>query len=554
MANLALIRGARDAANKFVDVTGVVRQAVLRGEAAFLRQAALERAEKEKSETFRLQLLARGDTLQKSKIAPEMQGYATNKAMQLQQQFRQTLLDPNVSKEDQVIALQNYNSQIDEITSFNQQFLEFQDNFRKLETSQLSDLNDAERLSNARMIATGQFQWDGENFILGQGENQKVVNAQQLFSQDNQEIIKETVGYNKLLADFQSLGLEQGYKKVPEELFDQMVEQRFKGSDINQMNNAGLASIVVDYISNESVDPQTESDNMQQKQILKEALKQDYADDGLLNASSTGVKQIVSDSGLPYREYLLNYIKDNVKKATKTQYNIGLNNAPADPIKTTKLSKFEIDRLVAVQNAENRSDKLKSIDIRKGLGFNVNKAGIIVGNPEEYKIPLDEETQNNIFLPTLNRIGINAAFKFDEDDNPTELEMIEQTTNRKVILRANASLRDVLIGIFKLTGITTKEAEEKAQEFLIPTSENKGIIFPSQKELEIRDQLPPNAKTKVDETFFDNTVSAQEKKDLPKQVQRRLNMTSVNQEFTRTEINEAIRQVNEELKTNFKEI
>lgn len=339
MANLALIRGARDAANKFVDVTGVVRQAVLRGEAAFLRQAALERAEKEKSETFRLQLLARGDTLQKSKIAPEMQGYATNKAMQLQQQFRQTLLNPDVSKEDQVIALQNYNSQIDEITSFNQQFLEFQDNFRKLETSQLSDLNDAERLSNARMIATGQFQWDGENFILGQGENQKVVNAQQLFSQDNQEIIKETVGYNKLLADFQSLGLEQGYKKVPEELFDQMVEQRFKGSDINQMNNAGLASIVVDYISNESVDPQTESDNMQQKQMLKEALKQDYADDGLLNASSAGVKQIVSDSGLPYREYLLNYIKDNVKKATKTQYNIGLKNAPKvvnDPSKPTE--------------------------------------------------------------------------------------------------------------------------------------------------------------------------------------------------------------------------
>ena len=31
-------------------------------------------------------------------------------------------------------------------------------------------------------------------------------------------------------------------------------------------------------------------------------------------------------------------------------------------------------------------------------------------------------------------------------------------------------------------------------------------------------------------------------------------MSSVNQEFTRTQINEAIRQINEELKTNFKEI
>ena len=551
MANLALIRGARDAANKFVDVTGVVRQAVLRGEAAFLRQAALERAEKEKSETFRLQLLARGDTLQKSKIAPEMQGYATNKAMQLQQQFRQTLLDPNVSKEDQVIALQNYNSQIDEITSFNQQFLEFQDNFRKLETSQLSDLNDAERLSNARMIATGQFQWDGENFILGQGENQKVVNAQQLFSQDNQEIIKETVGYNKLLADFQSLGLEQGYKKVPEELFDQMVEQKFKGLDINQMNNAGLASIVVDYISNESVDPQTESDNMQQKQMLKEALKQDYADDGLLNASSTGVKQIVSDSGLPYREYLLNYIKDNVKKATKTQYNIGLNNAPADPIKTSKVTKTEADkkREIALQSAQLRSDKLVSPTIRKELGFKLNNIGVIIGSPNQYKIP---KTNDQTFLGALNKLGIDAAFIANKEGNEIiELEMREQTTNRKVRLRSNASLVQVVISAFKLTGISDVDAEIKANEILYG---KRGFAIPSQKELEIREGLPVTAKTKVDETFFDDTVSVKEKRDLPKQVKRRLKMNSVNQEFTRTQINEAIRQVNEELKTNFKEI
>jgi len=549
MANLALIRGARDAANKFVDVTGVVRQAVLRGEAAFLRQEALERAEKEKSEAFRLQLLARGDTLQKSKIAPEMQGYATNKAMQLQQQFRQTLLDPNVSKEDQVIALQNYNSQIDEITSFNQQFLEFQDNFRKLETSQLSDLNDAERLSNARMIATGQFQWDGENFILGEGENKKIVNAQELFAEGNQEIIKETVGYNKLLADFQSLGLEQGYKKVPEELFDQMVEQKFKGSDINQMNNAGLASIVVDYISNESVDKETESDNMEQKQMLKEALKQDYADDGLLNASSTGVKQIVSDSGLPYREYLLNYIKDNVKKAVKTQYDIGFNNAPADPVKSPgKDTEADKKRKIALQSAQLRSDKLVSPTIREELGFKLNNIGVIIGSPNQYKIPT---TNDQTFLGALNKLGIDAAFIANKNNEIIELEMREQTTNRKVRLRSNASLVQVVISAFKLTGISDLDAEIKANEIIYG---KRGFAIPSQKELEIREGLPVTAKTNVDETFFDDTVSVKEKKDLPRLVKKRLNMTSVNQEFTRTQINEAIRQVNEELKTNYKEI
>ena len=77
----------------------------------------------------------------------------------------------------------------------------------------------------------------------------------------------------------------------------------------------------------------------------------------------------------------------------------------------------------------------------------------------------------------------------------------------------------------------------------------------AEKELEIREGLPLNPKLlKVDETFFDDTVSVKEKRDLPKQVKRRLKMSSVKQEFTRTEINEVIKQVNEELKTNFKEI
>lgn len=378
MANLALIRGAAAAANEFIDAGAALQQPFLRAEQAFLRMQAIERVEKEKNENFRLQLLAKGDVLQTSKIAPEMQNYATGKAIELQQRFRETLLNPNIPKEEQIIALQNYNSQIDEITSFNQQFLEFQDNFRKIETSQLSELNDAERLANARMIAAGQFEWNGSQFELGEGENKRMVNAQELFADGNQEIIKETVGYNKLLADFQSLGLEQGYKKVPEELFDQMVEQKFKGSDINQMNNAGLASIVVDYISNESTDTETESDNMGQKQMLKEALKQDYADDGLLNASSTGVKEIVSNSGLAYRDYLLNYIKDNVKKAVKTQYDIGYKNAP---------------------KVVNDPDKLTEGDKRRQLNFN---------NASTYSGEILEKT-NNYFNDQINELPKNES-------------------------------------------------------------------------------------------------------------------------------------------------
>ena len=60
--------------------------------------------------------------------------------------------------------------------------------------------------------------------------------------------------------------------------------------------------------------------------------------------------------------------------------------------------------------------------------------------------------------------------------------------------------------------------------------------------------MPLNPKLlKVDETFFDDTVSVKEKRDLPKQVKRRLKMSSVKQEFTRTEINEVIKQVNQDI-------
>ena len=89
MANLALIRGAAAAANEFIDVGAALQQPFLRAEQAFLRMQAVERVEKEKNENFRLQLLAKGDVLQTSKIAPEMQNYATGKAIELQQRFRE---------------------------------------------------------------------------------------------------------------------------------------------------------------------------------------------------------------------------------------------------------------------------------------------------------------------------------------------------------------------------------------------------------------------------------------------------------------------------------
>ena len=75
--------------------------------------------------------------------------------------------------------------------------------------------------------------------------------------------------------------------------------------------------------------------------------------------------------------------------------------------------------------------------------------------------------RSKTFLIALNKLGIDAAFKANEENEIKELEMREQTTNRKVTLRtANTSLAQVVISAFKLTGISDVDAEIKANEIL----------------------------------------------------------------------------------------
>tara|TARA_Y100000768_G_scaffold109991_2_gene80887 strand:+ start:25618 stop:27522 length:1905 start_codon:yes stop_codon:yes gene_type:complete len=447
MANLALIKGARDAANKYRDPSLVVRQAVLRGEAAFLRRQALQRAEKEKSENFRLQLLSRMDMIKSSKLAPQLRDWSTNASLKVQEQFKNTLNDPNISKEDQIIAFQQYNSSIDNIRTKNDQFKEWLENYALTENDLISDLNDPEQIAKIRAIGEGNFKVTEDGmFQIGEGDDAEIVNIDNMLN--STEILKNFSGYKNLLAEFQMVGLDSGLKGLSEEFFNKQVDLKFNASSLNEMNNEGLASIVVDFIAKDSIDPETVKDNQSQMAILSKALKEDYKDDGKLNQSTEDSKNLTSEN---YRDYLMGYIKDNVKAAIKDQYTTGYKEYQSKLAAQTnkELSQKQIN---ADENIANFNYKIQQNLGNLGVDQIINEAGLLRGNATFDDINLiNFSTRNDKFVETMTNLGFNVEFNYAIDEEGTEdlnnlrgVTIQDQAGTKKFYLPKGASLRNFL--------------------------------------------------------------------------------------------------------------
>tara|TARA_B100001287_G_scaffold276278_1_gene286524 strand:+ start:87 stop:2018 length:1932 start_codon:yes stop_codon:yes gene_type:complete len=447
MANLALIKGARDAANKYMDPALSVRQAVLRGEQAFLRRQALQRAEKEKSENFRLQLLSRMDMIKSSKLAPQLRDWSTNASLKVQEQFRNTLNDPNISKEDQIIAFQQYNASIDNIRTKNDQFKEWLENYALTENDLISDLNDPEQIAKIRAIGEGNFKVTEDGmFQIGEGDDAEIVDIDNMLN--STEILKNFSGYKNLLAEFQMVGLDSGLKGLSEEFFNKQVDLKFNASSLNEMNNEGLASIVVDFIAKDSIDPETIKDNQSQMAILSKALKEDYKDDGKLNQSTEASKNLTSEN---YRDYLMGYIKDNVKAAIKDQYTTGYKEYQSKLAAQAKAGVSE-KQIKADENIANFNYKVDQNLVNLGLNQVMNEAGLLKGNATFDDINLiNFSTRNDKFVETMTNLGFNVEFEYAIDEEGTEdlnnlrgVTIQDQAGTKKFYLPKGASLRNFL--------------------------------------------------------------------------------------------------------------
>ena len=245
----------------------------------------------------------------------------------------------------------------------------------------------------------------------------------------------------------------------------------------------------------------------------------------------------------------------------------------------------------------------KIIAARKKLGFNLSSQGIIIGNVNDYKIPLTDD-----FILALEDLGLTAQFattkisaaeqkkisankKMSDEQKqaaltpePIGLYVKEQGTSgtsKEFYLNKGASMRNFIKEALKLKGISTRKADELTVEILDYNQiGGKTVTLSDGREINVSGvtapknairaaeglPLPPNEDMLLDTKYFDNNISQQEIEELPIEIQKKLGIiktisTSRGRkeqrfkiEINRDQVNAAIDEYNKEKGTNIQKI
>ena len=121
MANQQLIRGARQAADKFTDVGNVVGQAVMRGEQALLRRRAVENRRQE----LQAQAIAQLPMLDESQVPEQMREYAMTEAMNIRNEAIAAIQDKNITPVERQLAISKAMGKVNKIATQAGDFKQF---------------------------------------------------------------------------------------------------------------------------------------------------------------------------------------------------------------------------------------------------------------------------------------------------------------------------------------------------------------------------------------------------------------------------------------------
>ena len=258
MANQQLIQGARDAANKFTDVTAAVDKAMARGEQALLRRRAIERQRQE----LQAQAIAQLPQLDTSKVPMQMRGYATTEAAKIRETALAAIQNKDLSPVERQLAIQEAISKVNEVATKANDYKQWIANFAEIAEDDLSQLNDPILLNRVNDIYKGNFTVNEEgNFEFSDGS---IKDFSQLVN--TRPIMKRSDSYLNSLKvadqEFENYGLkgfslENAQNKIKQEL------------ESNKYTDADLASILLDELgAQEDVQP-----------LIKQ-IKEDFEADG----------------------------------------------------------------------------------------------------------------------------------------------------------------------------------------------------------------------------------------------------------------------------------
>ena len=280
MANIALIKGAGMAANKFTDVSGAVRQAVLRGEQAVLRV----NAEKKRLEENNARAIAQLPQLDESQVPMQMREWATGEAMKLREEAIAAISNKDLGPVEKQMAISNSIAKINGVATKANDFKQWIANVADLQQEDLSRLNSETLYSRINDIYEGNFQVADGNFIFADGE---VKDFNSLVN--TRPITRRSDAYNsqvKLLGEqFEKFAL-QGWN---ENEFDSKIDQVLSDE---KYTDSDIASIAVDELG---LSPE-----------LVKNIQDDFEDNGRLDDVD--------------KEGLVAQIKEQYKTAAKTAY------------------------------------------------------------------------------------------------------------------------------------------------------------------------------------------------------------------------------------------
>jgi hypothetical protein len=391
MANQQLIRGARQAADKFTDVTGQVRQAVLRGEQALLRR----KAEEQRLQENNARAIAQLPQLDESQVPMQMREWATGEAMKLRDEAISAISNPDLSPVEKQMAISQSIAKINSVAAKTNDFKQWIVNVADLQQEDLSKLNSETLYSRINDIYEGNFKVADGKFIFSDGEEKdfnSLVNTRPITRRSDayQSQVKA------LGEQFEKYAL-QGWN---EDEFNSKIDQVLSDE---KYTDGDIASIAVDELG---LSPE-----------LAKNIQDDFEDNGRLDKVN--------------KEELVFKIKEQYKIAAKTAYD---------------RAKSLYDRKTAIKKTE-KPPKPTDPNIILGAG----EAAKLLNNPSEYfrSVSGDKtnfnETTREFSLITYDKDGNEVPIVYDLlNQNDITRLFNEIQNNKSYTASARAKLEEGL--------------------------------------------------------------------------------------------------------------
>jgi len=375
MANQQLIRGARQAADKFTDVGNVVGQAVMRGEQAILRRRAVENRRQE----LQAQAIAQLPMLDESQVPEQMREYAMTEAMNIRNEAIAAIQDKNITPVERQLAISKAMGKVNKIATQAGDFKQWIANLAEMGQDDLSKLNSPELMAKVDDIYKGNYTVSNGQFIFEDGEVKDfgaLVNTRPISRRSD-----------AFLQQLQVVGNE--YEKYGLQGWD---EASFNNKIDNEVSNmkytdADLASILVDEMDGELPEG------------LEQKIKDDFEDNGRFDDID--------------KNNLIKIVSDRYKNAARDAFN-----------RSKKLYDKKVSEKIALEKAKSKTGDGPDTDVILGA----EEAAKLLNNPSEYFRSVSGDKTD--FNETTREFSL---ITYDDDGN--EVPIVYDLLNENDITR-----------------------------------------------------------------------------------------------------------------------